>query len=715
MAGITVNGPSGIDTTSLINQLVGLQQANVTTVQNQVNTMQTQISDYSNLKSLVSDVAAKAMALDQSSDFDLFTPTSTDDSSVTIAGGDGAIEGSYDVSVYQLAKSETMISKDNQVTDQTKALSQFGVNAGDISINGTTITIASTDTIQDVRMKINNATDANGNKLGVTASVLQVSPTDFRLVLQSTNTGAAGNQFQDLNGGTTLEDLGVITDAAGDKGNTTQTVGTTGDFQTMFDSLTAGTAITYAGVDHDGNQVTNTFVKTSDTESVNDFLSQVNTSYHNMATATIDSGTGKLVLTDAIAGTSQLAINSLVAGGASQTVTVTQSGANGAGVLTTGSNSYFSLDGLLMNNASNSPANIVAGVTLTFHKTNATPTTVTLARDVAGLQKVVQNLVDSYNALQTWAATATKPPDPTAEAGSPAAAGGDLANDMTVEDIVSQVTDSFESQFGLFGGSVNSLDNIGLTTDPTTGQMSIDSTAFASAVTQNFDQFERLFVTSGISDNKNVVYGRSTDATQSGSYTLRETDPNTLQIQLAGDSTWYTSNARMGDVVTFGSGPASGLSITSPSGILGGVDTNFTFQSGLSDTLQNLCNSITDSDTGQIANHVDSLNTQIADANSRISTMQENVDDYRTQLTNQFAAMEEALMTMKNQYASMASALGLSTSSSGSLSLSSASLSPQPSTAGASASSADSSDSTLNSLLDSSSSSDSTDSSSSTS
>lgn len=663
MAGITINGPSGIDTASLTDQLVALEQDKVTTVQNQVTTLQTQISDYSNLKSLVSDVAAKATSLSTSTDFDLFKPTSSDDSSVSITGGDGAIEASYDVSVFHLAKSETMISKDNQVSDQTKSISQYGIHGGDISINGTKITIADTDTIQDVRMKINNATDSSGNKLGVTASVLKISATDYRLVLQATDTGATGIQYQDLNGGTTLEDLGIITDAAGDKGNTTQTVATSGDFQTTFDGLAAGTAVTYAGVDHDGNQVSNTFVKTSNTESINDFLSQVKTTYHNMVDATVDSATGTLSITDSIAGTSQLAINSINAGGASQAVSVTQSGTNGAGVLSAGSNSYFNLEGLLMNNASNTPDDIITGVTLTFHKVSPATTTVTLARDVDGLQKKVQDLVDSYNALLTWEGTETKPADSTAAAGSDAAKGGDLANDMTVENIVSSVTNALESQFSLFGGSVTSLDNIGLTTDPTTGQMSLDSTAFQKAVTQNFDQFERLFVTTGIADNKSVTYGRSTDTTKPGKYTLRETDPNFLQIQLAGDSTWYTSNLRDGDVVTFGSGPASGLSITSPSGTLSGADSGFTFSMGLSDTLQNLCNSITDSSTGTIATHTDSLNSQISDANDRITTMQTSVDDYKTRLQAQFAAMEEALQTMKSQYAQMASALGLSTSS----------------------------------------------------
>jgi flagellar capping protein FliD len=342
---------------------------------------------------------------------------------------------------------------------------------------------------------------------------------------------------------------------------------------------------------------------------------------------------------------------------------VTQSGTNGAGVLSAGSNSYFNLEGLLMNNASNTPDDIITGVTLTFHKVSPATTTVTLARDVDGLQKKVQDLVDSYNALLTWEGTETKPADSTAAAGSDAAKGGDLANDMTVENIVSSVTNALESQFSLFGGSVTSLDNIGLTTDPTTGQMSLDSTAFQKAVTQNFDQFERLFVTTGIADNKSVTYGRSTDTTKPGKYTLRETDPNFLQIQLAGDSTWYTSNLRDGDVVTFGSGPASGLSITSPSGTLSGADSGFTFSMGLSDTLQNLCNSITDSSTGTIATHTDSLNSQISDANDRITTMQTSVDDYKTRLQAQFAAMEEALQTMKSQYAQMASALGLSTSS----------------------------------------------------
>jgi uncharacterized membrane-anchored protein YhcB (DUF1043 family) len=43
--------------------------------------------------------------------------------------------------------------------------------------------------------------------------------------------------------------------------------------------------------------------------------------------------------------------------------------------------------------------------------------------------------------------------------------------------------------------------------------------------------------------------------------------------------------------------------------------------------------------------------------------MQTSVDNYRVRLQKQFSAMEQALQTMKQQYAKMASALGLTTSS----------------------------------------------------
>jgi flagellar capping protein FliD len=204
----------------------------------------------------------------------------------------------------------------------------------------------------------------------------------------------------------------------------------------------------------------------------------------------------------------------------------------------------------------------------------------------------------------------------------------------------------------------------GVKSDAQTGEMSIDSTMFETALSKNFDEFERMFVTTGISDNKTVALGRSTNTTQSGKYTLRETDAFHLQIQLTTDSTWYTSDARTGDIVTFSDGPAKGLTITSPVGVLGGIDTAFSFSRGLGDKLGDMVTLINDPASGTISTHQDSLRTLIKHTDDRVTKMQTSVDDYRIRLQKQFAAMEQALQNMKSQYAKMASALGLTTSSS---------------------------------------------------
>jgi flagellar capping protein FliD len=657
--GITINGPSGIDTAGLIDQLVALEQDKVTKVQTKKSNYQVQIDAYSKLKSYLSDIAAKGMALNTLGAFDVYTSLSTDDSAVTIKGGVGAVEGSYDLTVFHLAKKEKMISKDGAINSQSASLSSLGVHVGDISIGGTSITISATDTIQDLRMKINNATDSGGNKLGVTASVLKMSDTNYRLVLSAKNTGGTGIEYKDVSG-SVFQDLGIITTAAGEKGNTTQALSTQDNFKAAFDALAAGAAIEYSGIDHDGNEVTNTFIKTTAGTTIDEFLSQVKATYHGMVDAKVDGATGQLVLTDQISGSSQLGLDSLSAGGTAYTVALSRQGKEGAGVLSTGSDAYFNLDGLNMQNASNSPEGIITGATLQFYKASVTDvTSVSLGRDIAGVQKKVQDLLDSYNALLKFANDSTKVADPNNKNDT----SGDLAGDMTVDSIVNQVRNELHDQFGLFGGTVTSLTMIGVKTDSQTGEMSIDGDMFTKAISNNYDEFTRLFVTTGVSDNKTIAYGRSTTDTQSGKYTLRESDPDHVQIQIDGAATWYTSDSRVGDVVTFSDGPAKGLSMTIPSASLGGADTAFTYSKGLGDRLRYLADSMTAAGTGTIVTHQDSLQSLMKDADTRIDELQRSVDAYHDRLTKQFAAMEEMLNSLKTQSANMLSALGQTSSS----------------------------------------------------
>ncbi len=443
----------------------------------------------------------------------------------------------------------------------------------------------------------------------------------------------------------------------GDKGNTAQVLQSQDDIQTAFDALAAGSAIQYTGIDHNGNTVTNTYYKATATTSINDFLSQINNTFYGEATASINSD-GTLKLTDNEQGNSQLALTSLSIGGVSHTVSTVTPGKQGQGVLMAGQNAYFSYDGLMLNSASNNPDSLISGVTIQLHKAAPAETVQTsLAVDSATIQKNIQAVLDAYNALLTWTTAETKPADPNDSTSK----AGDLVNDMTVSSIMDQVRNTLMNSVSAISGPYNSLTMIGVNSDPDTGQLSIDQTQFTKALSANFDEVKSLFVTSGASDNANVTYGQDTPTTQSGVYTLNEPDPNHLNIQLAGDSTWYTSDSRNGDIITFSSGPATGLSITAPSGTIGtGNSATFTFSMGLSDQLSNLIDTFDDPSTGMIATTQSSLQDQITDGNDRISDLQEQVNEYHDQLVQQFAQMEEALNTMKNEYNQMASALGLS-------------------------------------------------------
>jgi flagellar capping protein FliD len=114
----------------------------------------------------------------------------------------------------------------------------------------------------------------------------------------------------------------------------------------------------------------------------------------------------------------------------------------------------------------------------------------------------------------------------------------------------------------------------------------------------------------------------------------------------------------VGDVVTFSGGPANGLSMTVPSGSLGGVDTAFTYSKGLGDRLRYLADSFNAAGTGSIVTHQDSLRSLMKSSDDRIDMLQRSVNAYHDRLVKQFAAMEQMLSAMKAQSANMLSALG---------------------------------------------------------
>ncbi len=647
--GISVNGPSGIDTQYIIDSLVELEQTKVTTVQNQKKAYQLKIDAYAKLKTMLSDLGTRASSLSKLSSFDLFNATSSNENVATITGGAGSVDGTYDVRVFQLAGNEKMISGDGLVNDQTVALSTLGIGIGTMNIDGVDIDVDADDTLQDLRQKINSATDADGNRIGVSASVLKIADDNFRLVLTAKESGSAGVSYSDVTG-SVLQDLGIIVDAAGDKGIVSQQL--TSDVNVA--ALADGESIQFTATDRTGKELTaNVVRKPGSTDE--ELLQDIENAFNGMVTASFDAGTGQLILTDKVGGSSQLAVTEMTVAGAAATMNVSTWGDEGAGILSLGKDSYFSIENIFMSNSSNTATGFVSGVTVDFHRISAEEsTTLTLERDKDGIQKKFQDMVDAYNALVRFSKSSTKVADPNDEK----AKSGDLAGDSTVRSIVSQINGMFHQQFDELNSVYTSFNMIGLKTNTQSGELEVDNDMFDKAINDRFDEVVNLFITLGTSDNNNIVLGTQNKDTQAGVYTLEEVDANTFRAQRSGDTTWYTSEVRTGDIVSFENGPLTGLSLTAPAGSIGaGNSATFTLSKGLSSIISDAIDNLNDSSEGLVKLRTESWQRSMDRSDDKIAQLEDRIENYRLRLVKQFSAMEQTLSQMQSQSANMLNAL----------------------------------------------------------
>jgi flagellar hook-associated protein 2 len=109
--------------------------------------------------------------------------------------------GTHRITVNQLATAQQLRATDFASTTTALATLDPGLVTGNFTVNGKSIALTSTDSLVDLRSKINNA-DA-----GVTATVVSASPTSHYLVLTATKTGVAN--------GITLGGTGAVLDSLG--------------------------------------------------------------------------------------------------------------------------------------------------------------------------------------------------------------------------------------------------------------------------------------------------------------------------------------------------------------------------------------------------------------------------------------------------------------------------------------------------------------------
>ncbi len=103
----------------------------------------------------------------------------------------------------RLAQAEKISSSAFTSTDTALSI------AGDILIAGKVVNIVATDTLTDIRNKM-NAVNTGSAPSRVTASIVSHSSTDYHLVLTSDETGAEGISVLEASAGNALGNLGLV-------------------------------------------------------------------------------------------------------------------------------------------------------------------------------------------------------------------------------------------------------------------------------------------------------------------------------------------------------------------------------------------------------------------------------------------------------------------------------------------------------------------------
>lgn len=197
---------SGLDVESLISQMVTLQKSPLKALQSTASSLDTQISVYGKLKSLMSTLSDAAKDLAKKETWQTTSAVSSS-SSVTVSITDAtALPGTSDVKVEALARGQS------QASALLDASATFGgklqLTVGKSNPVTTEVTIAPGSSMEDA-VKAINAADT-----GVTASVMTNADGKQRLVLRSKNTGEEAAFSVSASGGDTNLDA-LATGATG--------------------------------------------------------------------------------------------------------------------------------------------------------------------------------------------------------------------------------------------------------------------------------------------------------------------------------------------------------------------------------------------------------------------------------------------------------------------------------------------------------------------
>jgi flagellar hook-associated protein 2 len=487
-----------MDWQSTIDKLMAVEATPVTRLQNE----QARNSEKNDALTLLNTkMTALQVSMTSLKDVNLYKKRDVSSSDTTSSWAqsaeDGTAVGAYSFAVSQLATAAKLngnaniasaIDPDSQLASLTTGTA---ITAGAFSVNGSRITIALTDTLNDVLTRIGTATngavtasyDATTDAVKLTSTVSGQNvvlgaandTSNFLGVMQLRNndTGTVVSNEDTAHLGTSLAGLGSVSlsSTLANARLTTALAGQSSDGNGVF---------TLNGVDITYN---------TQSDSLNAIISKINTS-NTGVTASYDAVNDRMVLTNNSTGDIGFSVSDTTGNLVAALGLDTASGAK----LVAGKDAIFSVNGggnlYSRTNTLDSSTHGITGLTVSI--TSATTQTITVSASASALSTAINSFISKYNDVQDYIEEQTKITSTSSKVTAEV-----LSNNSEVNEYARTLrSTAFATRSGL-SGTIDQLDDLGIDFRSGTDKLEIKDTAkFNSALNTNASSVMEFFTDS---------------------------------------------------------------------------------------------------------------------------------------------------------------------------------------------------------------------------
>ena len=480
---LSVSGlASGFDWKTLVSQLADVERSPQKQLLASQNVLRQRDNAYTSINTQLTVLNTSIQALKAKT---LYSARLTQTSAATVASataGTGTALGSYNFNITQLATASTQqgtsgmgapLSATNVVSGVVLSSANFSsaVTGGTFTVNGKQVTIATTDSLQDVFDKISAATGNVTASYDSATDEITLSSASSIVLGSATDTSNFLQAAKLHNNGT-----GTITSSTELGGIKTGTAMATANFSTAISDGGSG-----AG-EFKINGVSIAYSATAD--SVANVITRINNSSAGV-TASYDSINDRFILTSKASGDMGIALEDVTGNFLAAT------GISG-GTLQRGNDLLYSVNGgATLSSQSNTITEASSGITgLSVTALNLGSTTITVSSDTTKIKTAINDFISAYNKVQAVIDTNTA--STTDSTGKVTA--GILAGEGDPHEIASTLRKLSFGQVSGLTGALKSLADLGISTNGNDNNLSLtDETKLDAALANNLTGAQDLF------------------------------------------------------------------------------------------------------------------------------------------------------------------------------------------------------------------------------